>query len=98
MEAVFCLNAIGAVAVTPEKPPGPKSLAALRKRIKSTRARCVFREPQFPAKLAEMVAEGTGARIAILDPEGIAGLPGTNLYFDLMRANVRALTECLGGN
>lgn len=96
LEDAFGLNAIGAVAITPEKPPGPRGLAALRKRIIATRARCVFREPQFPAKLAETVAEGTGARIAILDPEGIVGTPGTNLYFDLMRANVRALAACLG--
>lgn len=97
LEDAFGLNAIGAVAVTPEKPPGPKSLTALRKRIKTSRARCVFREPQFPAKLAETVAEGTGARIVVLDPEGLSGAPGTNLYFDLMRANLRALAECLGG-
>jgi zinc transport system substrate-binding protein len=96
LEDAFGLNAIGAVAVAPEKPPGPRGIAALRGRIKATRARCVFREPQFPAKLAETVAEGTGARIAILDPEGIVGMPGTNLYFDLMRANVRALAACLG--
>lgn len=96
LEDAFGLNAIGAVAITPEKPPGPRGLAALRKRIIATRARCVFREPQFPAKLAETMAEGTGARIAILDPEGIVGTPGTNLYFDLMRANVRALAACLG--
>ncbi|MCC7016528.1 MAG: zinc ABC transporter substrate-binding protein [Rhodospirillales bacterium] len=96
LEDSFSLNAIGAVAVTPEKPPGPKSLMALRKRIKTSRARCVFREPQFSAKLAETVTEGTGARIAVLDPEGLSGAPGANLYFDLMRANVRALAECLG--
>ena len=97
LEDAFGLNAIGAVVIAPEKPPGPKGLAALRKRIIATRARCVFREPQFPAKLAETVAEGTGARIAILDPEGITGTPGTNLYFELMRANIRSLAECLGG-
>ncbi len=96
LEHAFGLNAIGAIAVAPEKPPGPKSLAALRKRIATARARCVFREPQFPANLAETVAEGTGARIAVLDPEGIDGVPGKNLYFDLMRANVRALAGCLG--
>jgi zinc transport system substrate-binding protein len=97
LEDAFGLRAIGAVAVAPEKPPGPKALATLRKRIKATGTRCVFREPQFPAKLAETVAEGTGARIAVLDPEGIAGAPGANLYFDLMRANTRALAECLDG-
>ena len=98
LEQAFGLNAIGAIAVAPEKPPGPKSLAALRKRIATTGARCVFREPQFPANLAETVAEGTGARIAVLDPEGIDGTPGKDLYFDLMRANARALTACLGAD
>ena len=97
LEHAFGLNAIGAIAVAPEKPPAPKSLAALRQRIMAARARCVFHEPQFPAKLAETVAEGTGARIAILDPEGIVGTLGPNLYFDLMRTNARALVECLGG-
>jgi zinc transport system substrate-binding protein len=97
LEDAFGLNAIGAIAVSPEKSPGPKALAALRKRIKSSGARCIFREPQFPDKLAYTVAEGTGARIAVLDPEGIVGTPGPNLYFDLMRANARSLADCLGG-
>ena len=97
LENAFGLNAIGAVAVAPEKPPGPKALAALRARIKATGARCVFREPQFPAKLAETVAEKTGARIAVLDPEGIVGAPGASLYFELMRANARSLVDCLSG-
>jgi zinc transport system substrate-binding protein len=97
LEDALGLSAIGAIAVSPEKPPGPKTLAALRKRIKSSGARCIFREPQFPAKLAHTVAEGTEARIAVLDPEGIIGAPGANLYFDLMRANARSLADCLGG-
>jgi zinc transport system substrate-binding protein len=97
LEDAFGLNAIGAIAIAPEKQPGPKALVALRKRIKSSGALCIFREPQFPGKLAHTVAEGTEARIAVLDPEGIAGEIGPNLYFDLMRSNARALADCLGG-
>ncbi len=97
LEDAFGLNAIGAIAVAPEKQPGPKALLALRQRIKSSGALCIFREPQFPGKLAHTVAEGTEARIAVLDPEGIAGETGPNLYFGLMRANARALADCLGG-
>jgi zinc transport system substrate-binding protein len=97
LEHAFGLNAIGAIAASPERPPGPKGLAILRKRIVAARARCVFREPQFPAKLAGTVAEGTGAKVASLDPEGAALPPGADLYFDLMRTNARALVDCLGG-
>ncbi len=97
LEDAFSLNAIGAVATSPEKTPGPKALATLRARIKASGARCIFREPQFPAKLAHTVAEGTGARIAVLDPEGIVGAPGANLYFELMRANSQSLVDCLSG-
>jgi len=97
LEDAFGLNALGAIAVAPEKQPGPKTLATLRGRIKSSGTRCIFREPQFPGKLAQTVAEGTEARIAVLDPEGGIGTPGPDHYFDLMRANARALGECLGG-
>jgi zinc transport system substrate-binding protein len=96
LENAFGLNAVGVVALAPEKPPGPKALAALRARIQSQGVRCVFREPQFPAKFAETVGEGTGARIAVLDAEGAIAEPGPDLYFELMRANARSLAACLG--
>jgi len=94
-EKAFSLNAIGAIALGDSRAPGAKRLRAINAEIKKQNVRCVFVEPQFPPKLAVTLTEGTGARIATLDPVG-ADLPaGPNAYFDLIQNNVRSLVGCL---
>ena len=87
----YPLNVLGAVTVSPERPPGARHLS----RIRTLGAVCVFTEPPFRPKVAEMVVDGTGARLATLDPLGTAVEPGPELYFDLMRGLADALVECL---
>ncbi len=97
MERAYGLRAVGSVSVSPERAPGARRLGELKDKIRSLSAACVFREPQFAPKLAETVIEGTGARIAVLDPLGAGLAPGPDLYFALMRRNAEALVACLGG-
>ncbi len=87
----YPLNALGAVTVSPERPPGARHLS----RIRTLGAACVFTEPPFRPKLAEMIVAGSGARLAALDPLGAALEPGPELYFDLMRGLAAALVDCL---
>ena len=47
----FTTNAMGAISVDPEHPPGAKRLYEVRKRIVASKVRCVFREPQFEPNL-----------------------------------------------
>jgi len=94
-ETAFGLSAVGAIAVSPERPPGARRLGELRDRVQAVGVRCVFREPQFTPRLAETLADGTGARIGVLDPLGADIKAGPDLYFRLIRGDAEALKGCL---
>lgn len=95
-ERRFAIEAVGAVALSDARVPGPARIAQIRQRIQAFGAVCLFREPQFRAALVATVAEGTGVRIGLLDPLGAALQPGTDLYPDLLRGLAEALVDCLG--
>ena len=67
----------------------------LRQQIVRQGVRCIFHEPQFEPPLIKVLAQGTGARLATLDPLGAQLQPGPQVYFEMMRANARALVDCL---
>lgn len=93
----YQLNAVGAITVNPERPPGAKGLARIQRRISATGVRCVFREPQFESSLVQAVVRGTQARVAVLDPLGAGLEPGPQAYPRLLREIGRSLGECLKG-
>jgi zinc transport system substrate-binding protein len=95
LERRFGLNPVGSISISPDVPPSAKRLAALRKKIASLGATCVFAEPQFEPKLVRTVIEGTNARTGTLDPEGATLAPGPDLYFTLMRNLASELKACL---
>ena len=95
-ERRFGLNAAGSIADASGVSPSASRLESIRARLRETGAACVFREPQFDGKFAEVVIEGGAARSGILDPLG-AELPlGAEAYPQLLRnlaANLRACLE-----
>lgn len=91
----FGLAAVGSVTVNPDLPPSGKRLQELRSLIRSAGARCVFAEPYLPSRAIEVIAEGTGAKTGILDPEGLTLQPGPQLYAELMRNLSRSFRACL---
>lgn len=97
LEDRYGLAAAGAITVSPELRPSASRLRELRARIRELGAACVFAEPQFEPALVRTVAEGTGARTGVLDPEGATLPDGPDLYFALLRFNADALAGCLGG-
>ncbi len=95
LERRYGLSGLGAVTLSPERPPGAKRLSEIRRRIEGAQAICVFSEPQFPPRLVETLIEGTGAKRGVLDEIG-AGIPaGPDQYFALMRADAESLAACL---
>jgi zinc transport system substrate-binding protein len=95
LERRYKLTAVGAVAVDPERPPGPRHLAKLREHARKSGARCIFAEPQFKPDLVERLRAGTDLRAGVLDPLG-AGLPlGPGHYAGLMGALGESLRTCL---
>lgn len=93
----FGLAAVGAITLSPEQQTSARRLSEIRQKIKDAEAVCVFAEPGFKPNLVEAVREGTGARTATLDPEGLTLSPGPELYFSLMRSLARDLKACLSG-
>jgi zinc transport system substrate-binding protein len=94
-ERRFGVPAAGSITVTPDVQPSAKRLTAVRKKIASLNAVCVFAEPGFQPKLVDAVTGGTTARAATLDPEGVSLSAGPDMYFELMRSMGRSTKDCL---
>lgn len=90
-ERRFGLRPVGAVTVAPDRPIGPRRLAALRQ----ADAACIFREPQFPPHLIDALIEGGTAKVGVLDPLGADLAPGRDLYPKLLDNLARGLRDCL---
>lgn len=63
--------------------------------IRRKRIGAVYREPQFESRWVNFIADRTGAKILVLDPQGHAGKAGYDSYFAMMRTNLAALKEGL---
>ena len=94
-EQRFDLAAIGSITVSPEVMPGAERVSELREKIMSSKATCVFSEPQFEPKLVKTLVDGTGARTGVLDPLGASLAKGPDLYFQLMKNMALSLKTCL---
>ena len=97
-EQAFDMPAAGAVAVAPDRPVGPRTVAQLRSAIVERHVVCIFREPQFPPTLIDTLIAGTPVRVGVLDPLGADLQPGPKLYDTMMRRIAGALRSCLSGH
>ncbi len=95
-ERFFELNAVGSIADVRAASPSAKRLQEIRGRLKESGALCVFREPQFDAKFADVVIEGSQAKLGVLDPLGADLRQGPDAYFTLLRNLAGNLRACLG--
>ena len=94
-ETYFGLNAVGSVALSPDRLASARRIKSLREKIAQAGVRCVFREPQFESALLEILIEDSDARAYVLDPLGTAVEAGPGAYFEMMNANTDALVACL---
>lgn len=94
-EKEFHLRGGGAIAVSPERKPGARRLSEIRARIRTSGARCVFAEPQFPPALVKTVIRGTTAKLSSLDPLGATLTRGPGMYPALMRNLAKGMISCL---
>jgi zinc transport system substrate-binding protein len=94
-ERHFDLMALGAISISPDRRPGARRIAEIRRQIQESDVRCVFREPQFPPRMVRTITTGTSARIGLLDPLGSAIQPGPDQWFELMSGLGAALVNCL---
>lgn len=94
-EARFGVEAAGAIQLNDARPPGPARLAEIRQHVREAEILCLFREPQQPSRLVDLVAEGSGARTGILDPLGAGLAPGAALYPALLEGIAAGIESCL---
>ena len=94
-EKAYGLSAIGSILVDPEQPPSPNRLIKIRSKIKTLNAHCVFKEPQFRAKIINTVIEDTNVKVGTLDPLGSNLEAGPNMYIDLLENLSNNLLDCL---
>jgi zinc transport system substrate-binding protein len=95
-ERRFGLSVAGSITVTPDSQPSARRVNALRDKLVSAGAVCVFAEPQFEPAIVQTIIGGTSARAGTLDPEGASLSEGPGLYATLVEGIAEALIDCLG--
>ncbi len=91
----FDVEAAGSMSIGDASSPGPARIAAIRGKVQTLGATCVFSEPQFEPKIIATVIEKTAARSGTLDPVGATLKPGPNQYSQLLRHLAHGLLTCL---
>jgi len=94
-EKEFGLRAIGSVTISPERPPGAKTIRSLRKVMEGNGVKCIFSEPQFEPRLVSTLIENTGVSVDQLDPLGAELNPGPELWYQVMTKLGKSLRDCL---
>jgi len=89
------LTIVGWIEETPGQEPSAGEMRELIRTIRETKAAAVFAEPQYPEKLAATIAREAGVPVRMLDPVS-TGSTAMTAYEDIMRRNLRTLTEALG--
>jgi ABC-type Zn uptake system ZnuABC Zn-binding protein ZnuA len=74
--------------------PSAREVVEVIEVVRRDQIPAVFREPEFDARVIETIAAETGARVLTLYSTHAEGV---ETYEEMMRANVRALVEGLGG-
>ncbi|MGL4310767.1 MAG: zinc ABC transporter substrate-binding protein [Paracoccaceae bacterium] len=92
----FGLTGIDAIAAGDAADPGAEKLAALQAEVKAEGIACIFPEAQHDMALAELMTEGTGARLGrALDPEGADLGGGPETYGAILTGLAAAMDDCL---
>jgi ABC-type Zn uptake system ZnuABC Zn-binding protein ZnuA len=85
------INYLGALEPAPHREPGPRRLALLIGRLKSSSCPVMVSEFGHNPKFAEFVARKSGACLARLYPLGKTGLKS---FVEFLKLNLRALVRC----
>lgn len=90
-EHAYGLQHLGVVQLSEELKPSIKQVLALRKVIKDSGVRCVFKEPQFSDKQLHYIIQGLPVTVGELDPLG----QGVVDYRQLMQQLAMSMVRCL---
>jgi len=91
----FNLQVVDVIEVVPGHQPSAGELAKMIRRIKNFGVAAIFSEPQYPEKVANVLADETKIPVYPLDPVATGdGKPET--YEKIMRKNIQILIKALG--
>lgn len=98
LAAAYDLNQIAISGLSPEQEPDPSRMAEIINLANEQNIGVIFFEELVSPKVAETIAEATGAKTAVLSPLG--GLTDQQLadgedYFSIMRQNLEVLKMAL---
>ena len=90
----FNLKVVGIIEREPGASPSAAEMVSLIQLVRSSKVKALFVEPQYPAKVASVIAQETGASVFVLDPV-VSGPESTNAYINIMKRNLSELEQAL---
>lgn len=94
-ERAFDMPAAGAITISDASTPGAAHIMELRQIMQDLEVSCILVDPQTSPKWAQVVAEGTGAKVAMVDPQGAALPDGPIRSTGIMLDIATVLADCL---
>ncbi|HEX9191890.1 MAG TPA: metal ABC transporter substrate-binding protein [Candidatus Deferrimicrobiaceae bacterium] len=92
----YGLRVVGKVETVPGQEPSAGEIRKLSRVIREEGVPVLFAEPQYPPRVAEMVAREAGIPVRVLDPVA-TGSTAPGAYEEAMRRNLETLAEALSG-
>ncbi len=94
-ESAFAMPASGAITLSDASAPGPARIAELMEMISENQINCILTDPETSDEWSTLLAEGSLAKSARSDPDGISMDPGPALYGAILTNITDALVTCL---
>ncbi len=92
----FGMQPVGTIEIRAGIDPTPSHIAELEERMRSEKVDIVVRELQYPAGLAETVAQATGAKLVEL-PVMTGGVPQATDYISFIDYNLHTMLRAVQG-
>jgi zinc transport system substrate-binding protein len=90
----YGLTVVGEVESAPGQEPSAGEIRKLVRMMRDKEVPALFAEPQYPKRIAEMIAREAGVPTLVLDPVA-TGSTAPGYYEEAMRRNLRTLREAL---
>jgi len=91
----YNLKIVGIISKDPELSTSAKRLKNILNIIQTTKARCIFTEPNTRSTLVKNLVQDSSINIGVLDPEGDHTMQSNKGYFVLLNNLADSLKECL---
>ncbi len=94
----YGLNQMGIEGIDPDSEPDPARMAEIQDFVKTNNVKIIFSENLVSPKVAQTIADATGAKMETLNPlEGLTDdqLAAGDDYFSVMRQNLQILKAAL---